>query len=436
MARLSAENDPTPSTPTEKRSEKQNRFKKLFKSGHSRARLSTDSSSMSPRTSSLGIENQKPGFEKVGLHPSERSRVLDLDEWEKLKEENKHLSHPEKIQLYKRQEDMKQLGEDASHAKLLESPASEKSRHSDSKAMKVLGIGDAILEGLQAVAAEERGRSREQKRDATSAKAESLRKACEGSSSESGSSKFNDASSVINPVTSSVNSPVVGLYPALRPATRLTQILAEDLSTVDPTETASNMSDHGEDETTHGNPYKSERLTQEVRDAIDQHEFRFHQFGFTNYDNCPASNNAQMSAADRIRAKIFAELGTTPNTEVAAKMPTKIGPILIKDHRTAVTIQKMLSFTGTIYLLIKAIQGPQKLFWAIWNMAVCLLAYETLRQFTGWNKDGSSDVLLTPVNELGMRLRDFGVKVLVAILEAFAHAVAKAVSELDSDDCS
>jgi hypothetical protein len=158
MARLSAENSVEQlaalNTPDQKAPRKSSRFKEFFKGGHSRGSLSSDQNASPPGTSPPGaVENLRPGFEKVGLDPSERSpvsdmmeslplepsRVLDLEEWEKLKEEHQELGHLAKVQLYKEREELKRHDEGKGMQEL-ESPLSNRPRSESLKAMKVLGI--------------------------------------------------------------------------------------------------------------------------------------------------------------------------------------------------------------------------------------------------------------------------------------------------------
>ena len=204
MARLSAENSADHvaalSTPRQKSEKKAKRFKEFFKGGHSRGSLSAGTSSGSPQVSPSmpsplgGLENMKPGFEKVGLHPSERSRALDLDQWERVKEENQELGHTARIQLYKDIEQLKRRATVGSESEVWRSSSvNAKERQEGDKAMKLLGIEDNVSDENTAPLIDDEMtttqgfrpfRNEAQRRwdeDASvTEKTESLRKSCEG----------------------------------------------------------------------------------------------------------------------------------------------------------------------------------------------------------------------------------------------------------------
>lgn len=164
MARLSAENSATHlaalKTPDQKATRKSSRFKEFFKGSHSRASLSSSYNTSPLGASPLGgFENLEPGFKKVGLHPSERSplfdamnslpsepsRLLDLEDQEKVKEETEGLGRFAKMQLYEEQEELSKYEEDnTEHAE--ESSMIERPRAGTLKAMKVLGIESSAEE--------------------------------------------------------------------------------------------------------------------------------------------------------------------------------------------------------------------------------------------------------------------------------------------------
>ncbi|KAL1610794.1 hypothetical protein SLS60_002465 [Paraconiothyrium brasiliense] len=220
MARLSAENSvehlAALKTPDQKGSRRTNRFKDFFKGGHSRANLSSGSNMSPPGVSPKGgVENFKPGFEKVGLHPSERSpgseafgslppersRTLDLDEWEKLKEENKDLGHLAKMQLYKEREEMRKR-EDIEGDNKTKSPMRDILRDENEEAMELLNVEAGSAEAAMTADTVPTAGDKEaaafpnltqvhwhdySEFETTEAlgKEDSIRKACEGSSSES-----------------------------------------------------------------------------------------------------------------------------------------------------------------------------------------------------------------------------------------------------------
>ena len=104
MARFSAENNPDNhaalKTPEAKPEKKSGSFKDFFKVGYSRPNLDASTSKSSPVAS-------PPRPEHVEMPTVRRSRILDLDEWERVKEENRDLSHAEKIKLYKEREELR-----------------------------------------------------------------------------------------------------------------------------------------------------------------------------------------------------------------------------------------------------------------------------------------------------------------------------------------
>lgn len=154
MARISRENDPEHlaylKTPKSKSEKKPGSFKDFFKGGRSRSSLPTNTTGGSPEVSPSaltrhgGVEDMAPGFEQVGMLPVQRSRILDLDEWEKVKEENRDLSHAAKIQVYREREELKRRqadeGEEAVR-KLFNVEAQD-----NRKDQKSLEVGGAMAE--------------------------------------------------------------------------------------------------------------------------------------------------------------------------------------------------------------------------------------------------------------------------------------------------
>jgi hypothetical protein len=168
MARLSAENSAEHlaalKTPDQKASRRSSRFKEFFKGSHSHGSLSSDQNPSPLGASPPGaVENLKPVFEKVGLHPSERSpesepmellpsepsRVLDLEEWEKLKEDHQEPGHLAKVQLDEERKEL-QRRESGDSTHVLESSSSHRPRSESLKAMKVLGIESGKEENRRA----------------------------------------------------------------------------------------------------------------------------------------------------------------------------------------------------------------------------------------------------------------------------------------------
>ena len=199
MARLSAENNAEhlAALNTPKQKGGKSRFKEFFKTGHSRPSLSAGSVGSSPPTSPamlspMGIENLKPGFEKVGLHPAERAKLLDLEAWEKLKEENQHLSHADKIRLYKQLEKAKRLDDGSDQPKLASMSVGTEGQQKVSKAHEVPGFPSTASEDESAIPDDEKivrtcilgelGRDPIEQ-DADDMKAKMLRDACEDDTS-------------------------------------------------------------------------------------------------------------------------------------------------------------------------------------------------------------------------------------------------------------
>ena len=129
-----------------KSEKKPSSFKDLFKGGRSRSSLpNTTGGSPEASPSALrrhgGVEDMAPGFEQVGMLPVQRSRILDLDEWEKVKEENRDLSHAAKIQVYKEREELKRRQADEGEGvvrKLFNVEAQDNRK--DQKSLEVGGV--------------------------------------------------------------------------------------------------------------------------------------------------------------------------------------------------------------------------------------------------------------------------------------------------------
>lgn len=84
MARLSAKNFKNSKTAGDTR--RSSRFRELFKGNRLRVSTNSHARSKSTETSPAGADHQKSGFYKVGLHPSERSPWLGVDELGRAKE--------------------------------------------------------------------------------------------------------------------------------------------------------------------------------------------------------------------------------------------------------------------------------------------------------------------------------------------------------------
>ncbi|KAF1969324.1 hypothetical protein BU23DRAFT_571695 [Bimuria novae-zelandiae CBS 107.79] len=469
MARLSIENTPAHidaiSTPKQKSERKSSRFKDFFKGGHSRSNLSAGSSSGSPAgspptSSQKGGMDLRPGFAKVGLHPSERSRALDLDEWEKVKEDNQQLGHAAKIELCKEQEDKKHRETIGSEQHAWNSPSLDvRERMDGEKAMKILGVdGDATTEHQTTATTVESTtdvvgdshqktlsdweRNRREK-DVEDAKAESLRKACKDSTSSSTdidramqgvldrAAPF--ASEPDRPYNANA-SPASGTHPALHhspPLVNLRSSVQDHIISDD--DSVSNIENLHEDDSVLTNPSVS--LEQQIADAIGQHEFRFHRSGLADVGDTGPGH--VISAADRIRSKIFTDLGTSPRTP-GAVLPAqtavyKIGPLVL-DSNTATALITMHAVLGSAVLFIKAMEGPWQFIVASWRLSVFLFTYKCLRKFLGWQHHGSRDVLLVPVEELGVRVMHCSTEMVATLSGTLGHAISVALMEIDLDD--
>ncbi|KAJ4349393.1 uncharacterized protein N0V89_008008 [Didymosphaeria variabile] len=426
MARLSAENSiehlAALKTPDQKGSRKSNRFKDFFKGSNSRASLSSGHNMSPPGASPTGgVENFKPGFEKVGLHPSERSpgseelgflppersRTLDLDEWEKLKEENKEMGHMAKMRLYKEREEMRKR-EGVEGENDVEGPQRERSRDESVKAMEVPGIEGDLEEGLPTAdiapaavskeAASPTNIAQEQERDyaisaAIEALEETIHDVCEGSTS-------------VDDLRASAQN----------------QVLPDEsiLNIGDPLEYASIRAN------------ASESNEQQISDAIARHEFRFHRFRVADVD----SIDPRTSTARRTRSsKIAAELEGISNTVLPAIRIFKIGPCQLEDTSATRTLREsFLPLTYCSLFFFKAMQGPSEFFVALWKMCALALAYNGLGKLLGWHEDGSSDVLLAPAEDLAQEVKRRCLEMMTTLLQAFAQAIAVAMRELDVED--
>lgn len=142
----------------------------------------------------------------------------------------------------------------------------------------------------------------------------------------------------------------------------------------------------------------------------------------------------QNGAAARVRSSILAKLGASPPTIPSDPKPYKLGPYKL-DAFTALALKD--SLLPSIYLLIlfvKAIQSPSAFFVVVWRFVILLYAYDNLRKRMSWHVDGSSDVILAPVEELMDKVKEVALVIVAIVLGQVAHAIAVGLREMELEE--
>ncbi|KAF2439350.1 hypothetical protein P171DRAFT_448193 [Karstenula rhodostoma CBS 690.94] len=445
MARLSAENSAEHlaalKTPNQKAPRKSSRFKEFFRSSNSHASLGSGHNA-SPLGASPpgGVENLKPGFEKVGLHPSERSPVSDtaesrpsdrsrlLEEWEELKKKNKELAN---MQLYKEREELNKREEGEGNAEE-EIAMIEKSSIGSDKAMRVLGIERSTEEKKGADIARTTAENRDaailevlvQNADQNPSKsltndelAEVLHEAYE-------SSTYSPTSSIF-----AVANTTPSRHPSLRHSPPLDNLRTNAQTQVLPTDSISNIGDALDDESTRANANSSAVPSQKLSYAAGLHDFHFPRFNLIDSDTA----GLHTSTTDRFYLNTLVDHDAS-STKSLPVTDFKLGPFKVEISTARALTESLLPFTYMVLLFSKAIQGPVELVVALWKIMVLTVAYAGLRRLMCWHEDGSSDVLLAPAEKAGHKVVQYCTQMMEMFVGALAHAILVALRELDAED--
>lgn len=486
MARLSVENSDEHiaalKTPDQKGARKSSRFKDFFKGSHTRTSSGSDYHPSPLAMSALGVdENLKPGFEKVRLHPSERSpvsetieqptsgspRVSDAEESNKdsedlrLEEQIRQLQVPEekkqsvkefyqraKMELQKEQETLKQFEQDDGHQVEESAPTDGSNRHSV-KAMKVLGIES----GLQEEDAETTGIATDAKEpstikldDPSSQTGEQVTGKDLTNAQEEGNlledSTFNVSYYGSDDSDSDRSLAVQDLISASRPPIRfspqsksrllrkiltkvgLTDGTVEDLRAsaraqeIRSGQIASIVEESNEESV---RAYASEINQRKVLQAMDARRR-------THVDNIEE---------DAVTVHTTARKEDTPvpaNTSITNAF--KIGPWEIEPERARLLID-YLPFAYGIFLFVIAIPGPLNFCTELWKVLLLAVSYIAQRKIFRNDEDGSSDVLLVPVENVAQMAKQYGTEIMEILIKmvvkSYVEALMDASEELNDE---
>ncbi|KAL5413264.1 hypothetical protein PMIN03_003861 [Paraphaeosphaeria minitans] len=456
MARLSAENSTEHlaalKTPDQKGQRKSSRFKEFFKSSHSHASLSSVHSSSQPAVSPLGgVENLKPGFKKVGLHPPdcspvsdtmkprapEPSRVLNLEDWEKLKEENSELGHLAKMKLYKEREELKQH-EEGEEYQVAENYPKESSRKGTVKAMKVLGIDSGlkkkgagtndITDGTRNSSTVKLVKSLHQNEDQDSGK--SLTSAalaaalCDDVAELLEDLPPNSTSSLLDIANSTQSR-----HPSLCNSPPLEDLRINAQIQVVPTDSISNTGDALD--------YESVRADASVLPSqMSVSDIDIHDYRFPRPEKISSGTNVvHTNASDRLYCNTLMGHDGCSTKDVNVTETFKLGPWKVESTIARAFTESLLPFTYMVLLFAKAIQGPLEFFVGVWKILVLAVAYTGLRRIMRWKEDGSSDVLLAPLEEYGCKMKQCCMHIMETFIVTFGQATVEALRKLDAEDC-
>lgn len=176
--------------------------------------------------------------------------------------------------------------------------------------------------------------------------------------------------------------------------------------------------------------YLSVTHNQHISDAINLREYRFPRFGIKDSDTA----EPHTIASDRFHYTNPVDLDAHSTKLPPIAKISKIGPWEVEASTAHALTKSLLPFTYAVLLLAKAMQGPANFFIAIWKILAMAVAYTGLRRLMCWNKDGSSDVLLAPVEESLHMVKQCCMQMMEAFARALAHAAVVALRELHADD--
>lgn len=485
MARLSAANSAEHiaalKTPDQKGARRSSRFKDLFKSSHVRTSSGSGYTPSPLAMSSLRVdENLKPGFEKVGLHPSERSPVSDtmesptsgpsresgLELWKKF-DGDREIGDMAEVQLHEEQQQLKQDKDDGDH-QVEEKIPNESSRRNSLKARKVLGIEsgqekeDADATGITTEAT----KAAQAKESSCSAFFHNPGQVTLGDLFGTDSLEVHHGSShgstdsihgIGDPIsatrlsiryspTSKPRSP-----PAISRIIELTNLAVEDLRTraqaqartLRSNSIAATAGDSNDDCMRDNASAFSQRVRLYFR-GLNRRVVSPFGMGLDDTDTNPTlakkNHTPSRNEVPLTRTSNFGPLLTSdkkhasPFEEKPVPGIFKLASIMIEAPTARALTESLLPFTYTIILCSAAFQGPLKFCLAVWKILAAVVAYIGVRKLMCWDEDGSCDVLLAPIEDLAQKAKECSAQVMKTFLTAIARAIIEASRELDAGD--
>ncbi|KAF1962630.1 hypothetical protein CC80DRAFT_541785 [Byssothecium circinans] len=388
MARLSVENFSNPSTPNQS-SRKSSRFKELFKGGQSRSNLSPLEGKASPQSTSppkSPIEDIKPGFERVGLVPSERPLPVLI----KRAMRRASTSHRESPQETLARQEQELKGVSAPHG--LDTKL-------DASAVKHTSMGASPsptyqLKDMSADKQSEAAKATAEKEMINRLEYDLQRKIAEREQATTTSLMRRGAFFDILAQQDKDEAAAAEKKPGAVPENDI----HEDTMS-GPTELEANNHVDGQC------PRITEEKSEDTED-IDKPKAPMNTIAMPSR---PAPIPEPELETRSLAAKDNIDVIIKPNEEVPS---SAIGPFVIHSASTATQVYQVITVLYIAILFIAAIIGPKAFALTAWRLGLFFATYEMARQQLGWNHRGARDVVVGPMKKA---IEKFWVVILVVV---------------------
>ncbi|KAF1828542.1 hypothetical protein BDW02DRAFT_615216 [Decorospora gaudefroyi] len=428
MARLSAPANETPKT-----ERKSNRFRDIFKnrSGSSASSSPTVLSKLPPTiesSPSLPSPTVKPGFQQIGILPSEGSYS----------------------DLWKR-EDSQELGSNGSLGAVMEK---DKKKFKRGKATSNVDCGLTHVddEGRQPLVMEKQAQDLAQSWEG--ALLDRQREQAEYVASKGDASTTEGLGSPAGHTQNHASLPLGYSQRIMEAMQGMAQVLLHSVPNTNTTlginakperdatlmdeddhvrrrqSFASNIFDD-DSSLSHG---IREYVAIKISDALDE-QLRKHSDQGEQRTSAPVHITVKIDMTGPARATNVVHGNTeTPKSNLLADHST-LGPLKITHPSAVGDVQLGVIATYMLILLVTAFMGPKTLLLTLWKMGIVLAVYAVLVHHMGWNEDLDRDVLLAPVFFAGVVASDMGAELLgelgVIAVSVFEEALLRTASGVD-----
>ncbi|KAF2638629.1 hypothetical protein P280DRAFT_528828 [Massarina eburnea CBS 473.64] len=377
MARLSAENFKNTATPTTRADSKSTRFKDLFRGGNSRSSLSP-LSAISPPPASPPISptgEVKPGFQKIGLLPSERA----ITGIARNRRGAFSISPPVSPRESLAGQEQELKGVSVSHNLDTNLEASGGTRHT---MVQEPAKPKILSEGQNTHAGEEDGP-----------------KMPTSGTSEPATETIKELDDTTNHALDSDGQP-----------TSMSHMLSDDVR-----ETVTEQQDQEarEGETAHSQAHDAARVASAEELGIQPHDAGVGSSGLNSDRGIEATISTMTNNKEEVVAKIEpgSDSSTSASNPTAVPIPatqqentvSSIGPFRVKNIHTANLLYRSMMALYVYTGFIAAAFGPKTLFLTAWRFALVCATYELARQHLGWTEAGATDIVVEPVKRAGKR---------------------------------
>lgn len=193
-------------------------------------------------------------------------------------------------------------------------------------------------------------------------------------------------------------------------------------------DTMSDISEPRDDITVRAVPFDS--LDKKVTDAVNQPETMS---SHHERDNIHDTNRGTLiNIIEHVRAKLLEDTGKqvmlVPEAEVY-----KVGPLTVDDDIAMALITVPSVLYATI-LFITAIEGPYQFLMLVWHLVVIFIAHKGLSILSGWQEDGTCDVILVPAEGVYGLVKVHIVGLVTAVFEYFAQTMVSPLKEAVSEN--